>query len=71
MVVGMEGLEPPISCSQSRRAGQAALHPGGLRGSDLAGREPVIHAVRLTPAGLATQEVGRLPETEPSVVWWR
>jgi hypothetical protein len=26
--VGMAGFEPAASCSQSRRANQAALHPG-------------------------------------------
>ncbi len=26
-LVGMGGFEPPTSCSQSRRADQAALHP--------------------------------------------
>jgi hypothetical protein len=28
-MVGMAGFEPATSCSQSRRANQAALHPGG------------------------------------------
>ena len=28
-LVGMAGFEPAASCSQSRRANQAALHPGG------------------------------------------
>jgi hypothetical protein len=27
-LVGMAGFEPAASCSQSRRANQAALHPG-------------------------------------------
>ena len=26
-MVGVSGFEPPASCSQSRRANQAALHP--------------------------------------------
>jgi hypothetical protein len=28
IAVGMAGFEPAASCSQSRRANQAALHPG-------------------------------------------
>ena len=27
VVVGMEGFEPPASCSQGKRASQTALHP--------------------------------------------
>lgn len=29
-VVGEEGFEPPVSCSQSRRPDQAGLHPDSV-----------------------------------------
>jgi bifunctional non-homologous end joining protein LigD len=36
--VGMAGFEPAASCSQSRRANQAALHPGAVGAAWAAGR---------------------------------
>ena len=70
-LVGMAGFEPAASCSQSRRANQAAPHPvEPIRSLPSMGRDPRRRRASQEPPAAVTAEIRqRLPKLSSQRQW--